>query len=889
MASKLLLIDANSLIYRAFNAMPYLSTRDGQPTNAAYGFASMLLKLLAEERPEAVAVAFDSPTPTLRHREYQGYKAQRPAMPEELAVQMPLIRELVAALRLPRFEVEGYEADDVLGTLARQGAEAGYEVLILTSDHDTLQLVRDNVHVLATKRGISTLERFGPAEVQRRYGVRPEQIPDFKGLRGDPSDNIPGVPGIGEKTAAKLLQQYGSLEEVLAHAAEVKPPRLRQALTQFAEQARLSKRLATLHTDMPLRVDLAALQWSEPDRERLRELFRRYEFFSLLRRLEASPAQVTAAPPYRLLSTPAAEKTLARALERAAQVALVWAEPSKKEPGGLAVAFSPEEVFFLPPSTLGQTAAAGDLFASLPEPVARLRDRVQRGGLAVWGHDLKSLLLTQEQHGFSPARLKADTLLAAWLLQPGRAKYELSDLLLEHLGRNWPQPPAEGPLSSAAFGACARAEAVMRLVPVLHQALEDLGVSEVYRELELPLVPVLADMTRAGVGIDREYVEQLRARLAAELEELRQEMFRLAGREFNPDSPKQLQKVLFTDLGLTPGHRTKTGYSTDAQTLAQLADQHPLVPKILEYRERAKLKSTYLEVWVELVDERTGRLHTHFNQAGTATGRLSSSRPNLQNIPVRGEWGPIVRRAFVAPGPAWQLLCADYSQIELRLLAHISGDERLCAAFAAGEDIHARAASEIFGVSLADVTPEMRRMGKTINFGIAYGMSPHGLGQRLGVDWETADEYIRHYFERFPGVREYAAKTITAAQEKGYVETLFGRKRFLPELHSSQTAAQQAAERAAINTPIQGTAADIIKRAMIDLHRQLRRHPSDARLVLQIHDELMLEVPRKDLPEVAEMVRSAMEGACELQVPLVVELEVGPNWRDVEPWPLKPN
>jgi len=908
---RLLLIDVSSLLYRAFNAVRPLSTSTGHPTNALYGFTSMLLRLLQEQDPEALAWACDTPQPTFRHQEYAAYKAHRPPTPDDLIAQIPPLRELAGALAIPIYEVDGYEADDVLGTLARQGEAAGWEVLIVTGDRDCLQLVTERVHVLATQRGISALERFDPAAVEERYGVQPGQLADLQGLKGDSSDNIPGVPGIGGKTAARLIRQYGSLEELLAHREEVANPRVRDALQSFAEQARLSKRLALIRTDLPLTLDLAACTRRPLDLTPVRELFRRYEFFSLLKRLAPDQTAPRADRVYQPVRTDDQRRAFITRLAQVSKVALALAkEPHQADPQGLALALGPGEAFYLEWKTLatalglpgpppapgleGQPAAPLRLFdeegqpavgpAASPTPMdlTDLIARLERGDLALLGHDLKDLLLALRSVGVEPSNLAGDTLLLGYLLNPARPTHELADLALEHLDLSLSAADPAADLSPTAFQACARADAIGQLIPVLEEALVEQGLEKVYRELELPLVPVLTDLTTAGFCLDLAYLKRLQEEWGAEIEAVRRQVVQLAGREFNLDSPRQLQAVLFTDLGLPPGRKTKAGYSTDAETLTALAGQHEIIPLLLHYRELTKLKSTYLDVLVERFDPQTGRIHTEFHQTSTSTGRISTAHPNLQNIPFRTDRGRAVRRAFVSPGPDWVLLSADYEQIEMRLLAEVSGDERLRAAFAAGEDVHARAASEIFHVPLAEVTEAQRRVGKMTNFGIAYGMSPFGLSQRLDIDLATARAYIEQYFARFPGVRAYVDRTLTAAREDGYVQTLWGRKRFLPDLRSPSQLQREAAERAAINMPIQGTAADLIKRAMIRVWQQLRRQGRRARLILQVHDELVLEVPQVELEEIAEMVRTTMATVTHGSVPLEVKLQVGSNWQDLE-------
>lgn len=875
----LLLVDAHSVIHQAYHAAGPLSTRDGLPTGAVYVFTNMMLSLLDERRPDALALAFDTPEPTFRHQRFPDYKAHRPPLDEDLVVQLPLVDELVEAFRWPVLRLPGYEADDLLATVARR-AEDEWDVRILTADRDLCQLVDDRVHVLATRaEGVARVHEFDVPAVIERFGVPPERIPDWKALAGDASDNLPGVPLIGPKIATQLLERYGDLEGVLAHAHEVGGKR-GASLVEHADTARLCKELATVCASAPLQLNLAALRRREPDHERLAEVFTRLEFRGLTRRL--SPRAVTAPP--QVAYRPATDGDLpvvAAEVAEARVVGLAWSA----HPPGLAVATGPGRVWYLP---CGEGEAGQlDLFATEHDPAAA-RARIARaiaplsegeGGFVA--HDAQRLYAALGAGAPELARLWGDTHLAAWLLDPDRAQHDLGELAQRHLGAAPPDVP-EGGLDPAIWRTCLEADLVRRIEPRLRDDLEAERLSDLYTELELPLAPVLARMMEHGVVVDRDRTAALDAELAGGIERHRRAAWEAVGREFNLDSPKQLATLLYEELGLQPGRKTKTGWSTDATVLSGLRGEHPVIGCILDYRELAKLQSTYTQPLLALSDPLTGRIRTSLNQTGTATGRLSSSRPNLQNVPVRGDWGERIRDVFRAPD-GWLLLAADYSQIELRVLAHVSGDPRLLQAFREGLDVHALAAAEIFGLPPDAVDAEQRRQAKVLNFGVAYGIQAHGLAQRLEIDRAAAQELIDAYFARFPGVRRYAQDVVARAREQGYVQTIFGRRRRLRDIDHPNPTVRQAAERAAINMPIQGAAADIIKRAMLRLEALLAADGLRACQVLQVHDELLLEVPAEELTAVAARVRAAMLSAAELDVPLEVKVEAGERWGSLAP------
>ncbi|HEX2986920.1 MAG TPA: DNA polymerase I [Chloroflexota bacterium] len=898
---KLVLVDGNSLLYRAFFAMRYLSTSEGQPTNAVYGFTMMLLHLIEEEKPDSIVVAFDAPAKTFRHEQFEGYKAQRKPAPDELKSQAPIARELIRAFNIPMVEIEGFEADDVVGTLARMAEEKGYTTLIVTGDLDALQLVSDKVHVLTTIKGVTDTVEYDAKAVEERFGLRPDQMVDYKALKGDPSDNIPGVSGIGDKTASKLIKLYGTLEEVLKNIDQIKESRVQNALVGATEQAEQSKMLATIVRDVPLDINIDECKYEGPDYERLRDLFRGLEFKTLLKRLpEVEGEEQQAAAPMEaavlgcsvVVESPADLDRLITHLRGANSVAVrVHTEGEKAaEAKLLGIGFSTgvDESYYV--RLAEKQAEQGTLDfgsdGSFVADLSQFKDILESETVRKFGHNLKHDFGVMKQHGIALKGISFDTMLGAYVLNSSRGSYKLPDVALEQLGLELPQPekPAkksEGEGTDPRTVVCGEVEAVHRLVPVLIDKLERDGLMLLLQDVEMPLVEVLAEMELRGVSIDTGYLAALSAALDIRIREIQQQIYDEAGMEFNIGSPKQLQEVLFEKMNLPVGKKTKTGFSTGADTLEQLAPMYPIVEQILQYRELAKLKSTYADALPKLINARTGRLHTSLNQAVTATGRLSSSEPNLQNIPVRTEIGREIRKAFVA-GNDNLLVSADYSQIELRILAHVTGDKALVEAFENDRDIHLATACTIFAVPPEEVTPEMRRRAKTINFAVIYGMSDFGLARELGLTNKLAREYIDNYFARIPGVRKYTEETLDEAREKGYVQTLLGRRRYIPEIHSGNRNYRMFAERAAVNMPIQGTAADIMKIAMINVHNKLESMDCASQMVLQVHDELVFEVPPSEADHIVPIVRDLMETAYPLIVPLKTDVKLGKNWAEME-------
>lgn len=875
----LYLIDGSAYIYRAFFALPALNNSKGLQTNAVYGFTTTLLKIIRERHPDGIAVAFDEKGPTMRHEEFKDYKAQRPPMPDGMKSQIPYIHRIVDALAIPGLRQAGYEADDLIGTLARKAERAGYDVVIVTGDKDMFQLLTPHVRIYDPVKD----KWSGETECRERFGVEPARVVEIMGLMGDASDNIPGVKGIGEKTAMKLIAQFGTIEELLNRVGEVTPARIQSLLIEQAENARMSRRLATIEMESPVDFDPAAFQIKPPQMELLSELLRELEFTSLLKSFQASNE-----PPK---TKQAAAETIESA--RAAQM-FVESLPTH---GTLAVeclrsggSGTRVEVQGIALSSGGKTAYIPLDVHEYMRPITTLLHDTTRTKAV---HDLKAVLLAFHRIGVSLAGPYFDTMVADYLLNPNRRDHQLDTLALEMLGQRVggqeEQTKAPKSLFDEDTGSREQATEAARIIadiaPIMLDRLTEQGSLTLFQNVEMPLVPVLAEIERNGFLLDVEGLHQLSKELEHELDKMMQTIAGLAGGEFNINSPKQLAVVLFEKLGLKPGRKTKTGYSTDEDTLTQLATQHDLPAQILSYRSLSKLKSTYVDALPELIHADTKRLHTSLNQTVAATGRLSSTDPNLQNIPVKGDYGLRIREAFIAP-KGHELLCADYSQIEPRILAHLSQDPRLLAVFAKGEDIHMATAMEIFGLPSSQITRDMRRAAKTVVFGIVYGISPFGLSQNLGVSQAESKKYIDTFFERFAAVRALMDRNIAEGKEKGYTTTILGRRRPIPELQSGDPVQRGFGERMAVNSPIQGSAADLIKVAMINVLKALHADLPHVKMILQVHDELIFEVPDHDLDEAKRLVKHEMEAVGKqlgLSVPLRVDLGVGRNWRVAHP------
>jgi DNA polymerase I len=902
MTERLVLIDSNSLIYRAFFAVPPLTTTKGELANATFGFASILLKSLEQTSPQHIAAAFDLPQPTFRHEREATYKATRRPMPDELRPQLERCKQILEKFGIPMYSLPGYEADDVIGALARQAEAKGIEAVIVSGDLDPLQLVSPLVKLMTTRQGFQNTVIYDEEMIRQRYGLRPDQMVDFKALKGDTTDNIPGVPGVGDKTAAKLVAEHANLEGVYADLSSY-TPRLRESLTANKDQVFKSRELATIVTELPVTLELERTRRSTYDRAAVLELFRELEFRSLVPRLPPAD-QNTAAPAPIVTQTQTRGGQLQLGLDTPSAIASsvetklisdVDADAVAREvrAAGTVAIHADVDATGRHPALAGLGIAVGDRawYVSTPEDVpgpiaAVLRDHEIKKTV----HDAKTARRALRRAGADLGGLEMDTMVASYLVNASRRYHALEDLAAERLRLEVPLLPApdrkdpyrtptvEERLTRAGAGAVAAA----KLGELFAGELTRLGLERLYRDVELPLVDVLVEMEEAGIAVDLGYLRSLGDEFAGEVARIEREAYNAVGHDFGINSPKQLQSLLFDELKLPRGRRTGTGFSTDATVLEELRGAHPVVEKILEYREIEKLRSTYAEGLGGLVDPETRRVHTTFEQTVAATGRLSSRSPNLQNIPIRTPLGRRIRRAFVAGSPDLVLVAADYSQIELRVLAHVSQDPALIEAFRSGADVHRRTAAAGFGVTESAVTKEQRDVAKMLNFGIVYGMSDFGLAWRMGMPRDEAQRFIDEYFKRYAQVRRYVIETKAFCIEQGYVETLLGRRRYIPDMTSPVSAVRNAAERMAINMPIQGTAADIMKIAMSRVHRAIHGGDLHGRVVLQVHDELVAEVPRAEVELMARLLGDEMGAAFELDVPLVVDVRAGPNWDEMQ-------
>jgi len=899
----LVLFDGNALIHRAFHALPPLTVRQtGETVGAVYGFALMLLKVINELKPSHCAVAFDMKGPTFRHELFDQYKAQRPETPQELVGQLGRVKQLVEAFNIPIFELQSYEADDILGALSLQASRKDIDTVIVTGDADTMQLVSPKVKVLypKPKGGFSNTMLYDAAAVADKYGVKPEQITDLKGLAGDTSDNIPGVAGIGAKTAVKLIGQFGSIEAIYQRIDEVTPPRLQSLLRDNEAIARQSKELATIVTGTPVTLKPDDCRVSHYDRNKVTELFRELEFASLLSKLPQTETGVAASlgvkPPegdYKIVSNAKDLDRLVKRLSEAKTFAFDT-ETTGLNPmaaGLVGLSFSPAagEAYYVP---VGHVGLDSIVQMSLEEVIAKIKPLLEDKKMAKLAHNGKYDMTVLAERGVTVQNLSFDSMIAAYLL--GEKSIGLKSLafarlavemtpIAELIGKGAKQiPMSHVEISRAADYASADADMTLRLAEIFEPELKEQGLWQLFAEVEMPLTPVLLGMERNGIALDTDLLKQMSKRLGEQLLKLEKDIYDNVGHQFNINSPQQLSNVLFEELGLPTARKTKSGYSTSANILEELRGVHPVISFILDYRQLSKIKSTYIDALPNLVNPKTGRVHTSFNQTRTSTGRLSSSDPNLQNIPVRGEMGKEVRQAFIAPEGSY-LLSADYSQIDLRALAHLSQDRSLLDAFRHDEDIHRATAAQVFGVDPEKVTPEMRRTAKTVNFGVIYGMSDYGLEQATGLSRQEAAAFINAYFEKYPGVKQYLESTKEKARKEGYVQTILGRKLAIPEINHPNRQLREAAERMAINMPVQGTSADIIKVAMINLGGEMAKRKLKSKMLLQVHDELIFEVPRAEQAEMGKLAAELMSSAIELSVPLKVDVKTGPNWGDMEP------
>ncbi len=882
------LIDGSAYIYRAFHAIRGLTNSHGMPTNAVYGFARMILKLMEERKPTHVAILFDARGRTFRHETYADYKANRPPMPDELAVQQPYIRRLTEAFRIPQLEIEGYEADDLIGTLARQAEAQGFAVVMITGDKDFLQLVTEQTTIWdPMKEKVNDLET-----IRNDFGLTPAQLIDVMGLSGDSTDNVPGVPGIGPKTAAELIRNHGSMAGLYAGLAALKSAKQREKLEKFKDQAWLSRKLVEICTEAPVQFAPEPFRCQPPDTAALASLFKELEF-SQLQKLFSSEADHSGKR-YAAVTDMAVLKALVDDLRRARAFAIdtetTSQDPMRAELVGVSVAMRPDEAFYIP---------CGHRYLGAPAQLSRkqilnaLRPLLEDPAIAKVGQNIKYDLIVFARNGVALDGIVFDTMIGSYLLNPSKRAHNLDQIALDFLDHqtiHFEDVAGKGaaavtfdqvPVDRATAYAAEDADITWMAYQVLKKKLEEKELETLMKMVEIPLVPVLAKMEMNGIRVDRQVLQRLSREFEGELAQIEQEIYRLAGEHFNIHSSQQLGRILFEKLGLPVQKKTqkRTGYSTDVEVLTTLATSHPLPDQILRHRTLAKLKSTYTDALIELIHPETGRIHTSFNQTVAATGRLSSSDPNLQNIPIRTPEGRKIRAAFV-PREGFALMSADYSQIELRVLAHCSEDPIFIEAFATDQDIHTRTASEVFGLAPEDVGEDLRRQAKAINFGIIYGMSPFGLARQLNISQKMARTYIDHYFERYKGIKRFIDETIAEAHRTRQTSTLLGRIRLLPDIESANSAVRQFAERTAVNTPIQGTAADIIKMAMIRVDALLQAKQMRAALLLSVHDEIVLEAPPEEKEDLTEMVGIAMEQILSLKVPLKVNIAWGANWAE---------
>ena len=890
---RLFLIDGSALAYRSYFAFirnPLINSK-GENTSAVFGFTNSILKILREENPDFIAVVFDTKAPTFRHEMFKDYKSTRAKMPSEMSEQLPRIREVAKSMNLPILEVEGFEADDLMGTLARKAKEKGLKVILVTGDKDFLQLVDEDVKVLNPRRGGEEPELLDRAGVEKKLGVPPEKVTEFLALMGDTSDNVPGVPGVGEKTALELIREFGSLENVLKSAELVKRKNVQKGLKEHADLARLSKRLVTIDTNVPFELELSRLKREDFDLPRLKELFKELEFTKLLQ--EISGMEKEEKVNYRIIKSEKELEKLISKLKKIGEFALdtetTNLNPIDAELVGISFSCKEKEAYYVP---VGHTDTTSNLDLALV--TENLKEILEDESIKKVGHNLKYDLEVLRRYEIELKGIGFDTMVASYLLNPSFRQHNLNYLALEHLdhkmipisdliGSGKKQKNfAQVPVDDACNYSCEDVDFTLRLKEIFGPKLSLLSLEKLFFEVELPLIEVLAEMEMVGVSIDVAHLQKLSKQSENQLEKLSLRIYDLAGKKFNINSPQQLSQVLFEDLKLPSVRKTakRTGLSTDTGVLETLAKEHPLPGILLEYRQLSKLKSTYIDALPRLVNRRTKRIHTSFNQTVTATGRLSSSDPNLQNIPIKTDLGKQIRKAFIPGDKNFRILSADYSQVELRILAHFSGDHTLLNSFKKGEDIHNRTASEVFGVRIDRVTPEERAIAKTTNFAIIYGVSAYGLSQQTNMTVQEAAMFIDVYFKRYPRVKSYIDEMIELARKQGFVTTLLGRRRYIPEIGSSNRQKREFAERTAINTPIQGSAADLIKVVMIDIAKKLKDKKS--KMILQVHDELVFEVHKDELVFVKEMVKDKMENTVDLEVPIKVDINVGENWLEAK-------
>lgn len=858
---KALFIDGNSLLHRAFHALPPLRTSKGVYTNAVYGFLNMFFRILEEEEPDYIAVAFDKKGPTFRHKKYKAYKATRSKTADELIGQFDILKDILKSLNICYLELDNFEADDILGMLSKIAEDKGIFSVIVTGDKDALQLVSDKTNVMLTRRGITNMDRYAPANVIEKHGISPEQVPDFKGLKGDKSDNIPGVPGIGVKTASKLLKEFGSVENILQNTEKLKG-KMKERIIKYKQQLIDSKYLATIVCKPQIDIEIEALAKKDPDWDKALMLFREYEFYSFVNRLKKNLSDTDLDNNHEKIEVVIIEdinklqKTINKIKEKS--VAIILDIKEKDYIKGIALCYG-ETSYYTAFELIEQNTKAQTLLKQLLEDEKTFK--------IVYNNKKVRKLLRDYDIDF---RCQFDPMIAAYLLEPSKPKYDLESISFAYLGRE-----------IHGLDVVQKAKHLYDLKDVMSKRLKEANMDELFYDVEMPLSSVLADMEYEGMKVDVKKLEELSYVFGKKLEELTQRIHDYAGGEFNINSPKQLGEILFDKLGLPVIKKTKTGYSTNAEVLETLKPYHPIIEDVLEYRFLMKMKSTYSDGLLGLVDERTSKIHTSFNQTVTTTGRISSTEPNLQNIPVKNKLGKHIRGVFVASEPNHVLLSGDYSQIELRILAHVSEDEGLIKAFISGEDIHTKTASEVFNVPIEEVTPLLRDKAKAVNFGIVYGISDYGLAKNLNISPKEAGKYIETYFDRYPGVRDFIREAIRKAKHTGYVTTLLNRRRYIPDIMSRNFMRRSFAERTAMNTPIQGSAADIIKIAMVKVYRDLKENNLKTKMLLQVHDELIFDVPENEISSVRKIVKHDMENALSLKVPLIVDFKQGRNWEEL--------
>ncbi|MBB6214931.1 DNA polymerase-1 [Anaerosolibacter carboniphilus] len=887
MTKKMVIIDGNSLINRAYYALPLLSSKSGDYTNAVYGFVNMLYKIMDDYRPDYISVAFDRKAPTFRHLEYDEYKAGRKKMPSELAQQLPILKDVLDALKIHRIELDGFEADDLIGTLVKYAENKELEAIVVTGDRDALQLASSKTKILITKKGISSLEEYDDKGVMERYEITPQQFIDLKGLMGDQSDNIPGVPGVGEKTAIKLIKEFGNIEELIQHTDKISSAKLREKIDEFAQQAIFSKRLATIMVDVPVEISLDELKREDPDSEKLMELFKRLEFHSLMGRVAVKNKM---------------ETTDSNFLDvKPTSVIFDWKslKDKIKNTGELCIRTFTDGQDIIQDDIIGIHVRCGEEHffikgEDVPLALQDLKEILEDSRIRKYGHYLKRDRNSLKRYKIVLKGMAFDSAIALYLIDPTRSSYEIQDISLEYLNRKIESEEdvlgkgksktsfselAEEKLIEFGMNWC---NTVMSVKESLMEQMKEAELGVLFSDVEMPLVEVLSDMEFNGFMVDQSILDQLGTELDEKIQHITQSIYNEAGESFNINSPKQLGEILFDKLELPAVKKTKTGYSTNIEVLEKLQKKHPIIAMIIEYRQLVKLKSTYIDGLKAVINKETHKIHSSFNQTVTATGRISSTEPNLQNIPIKLALGREIRKVFIPSDEDYLLLDADYSQIELRVLAHISKDDNLIEAFHQDLDIHTSTASKVFGVPMEDVTSLQRSRAKAVNFGIVYGISDYGLSENLQITRKEAQLYIDEYFSRFTGVKRYMEEIVEEGRKLGYVTTLLKRRRYIPEISASNFNLRSFGERTAMNTPIQGSAADIIKLAMIKVDQELKRRKLKSRLILQVHDELIVEAHKSEIDEVKEIVKLQMENALNLDVPLKVDMNVGESWYDTK-------